>query len=420
MRSLCVRISPALTMDFQQEVATILQVDNPSARLEAYKKLVDVLVSKGLADQLQHLIDHLMDESVQPINSRPSMDYLAERISALKDEPLRGLCSYGIARLESRLASFEEADERMKRHLADILINEEDYCGAATTLASINLESRGQRISGEEKAKMYLRISELYLEADETVTAETFIKRVSLHIDQVSDMQPRLRYQVSFGRILDAKRQFLEAARRFYGVSTEHGRDLEEETLLMLFDKAIVCTILAKAGPQRSRMLGALYKDARTHRATHFRVLESMYKQRLLRGTDVASFEKSLMPHQKALLADGMTVLEKAVMEHNMVACAKLYNNISFQELGTLLEIDSERAEKIVAVMISEGRLNGTIDQIDGTVSFTEDANDSKGVNQGVHTWDSNISRVCTTLNACVEQIVKTYPALKTRRTRLA
>lgn len=39
-------------------------------------------------------------------------------------------------------------------------------------------------------------------------------------------------------------------------------------------------------------------------------------------------------------------------------------------ELGALLEIDPEKAEKIASQMITEGRLNGYIDQLDSTVHF--------------------------------------------------
>ena len=35
----------------------------------------------------------------------------------------------------------------------------------------------------------------------------------------------------------------------------------------------------------------------------------------------------------------GSTILERAVIEHNLLAASKLYNNISFEELGALLEI---------------------------------------------------------------------------------
>jgi len=40
-----------------------------------------------------------------------------------------------------------------------------------------------------------------------------------------------------------------------------------------------------------------------------------------------------------AVLDTGSTILDRAVIEHNLLSASKLYNNISFDELGTLLEI---------------------------------------------------------------------------------
>ena len=39
-------------------------------------------------------------------------------------------------------------------------------------------------------------------------------------------------------------------------------------------------------------------------------------------------------------------------------------------ELGALLEVDPLRAEKIASQMITESRMNGSIDQIDSIVHF--------------------------------------------------
>jgi ABC-type phosphate transport system ATPase subunit len=36
--------------------------------------------------------------------------------------------------------------------------------------------------------------------------------------------------------------------------------------------------------------------------------------------------------------------LEKAIIEHNMVAASKVYDNIHFSELGKLLEVDAGQA----------------------------------------------------------------------------
>lgn len=62
--------------------------------------------------------------------------------------------------------------------------------------------------------------------------------------------------------------------------------------------------------------------------------------------------------------------MDRAVIEHNLLSASKLYNNITFEELGALLEIPPSKAEKIASQMVTEGRMNGFIDQIDSILHF--------------------------------------------------
>lgn len=73
--------------------------------------------------------------------------------------------------------------------------------------------------------------------------------------------------------------------------------------------------------------------------------------------SQVETFSKSLREHQKAITPDGSTVLEKAVVEHNLLAASRLYNNIYFSELGQLLGVPPNKAERIASRMIAENRL---------------------------------------------------------------
>ena len=54
---------------------------------------------------------------------------------------------------------------------------------------------------------------------------------------------------------------------------------------------------------------------------------------------DLQEFESQLQPHQRAIMPDGSPILDHAVIEHNLLAASKLYNNITFTGLGALLEI---------------------------------------------------------------------------------
>ena len=106
------------------------------------------------------------------------------------------------------------------------------------------------------------------------------------------------------------------------------------------------------------RMLATLYKDERCQQLSCFNILEKMYLDRLIKRTELTEFETLLQvwweleffspshcfpkftsnpseqAHQKALTADGSTILEHAVIEHNLLAASKLYNNITFEGLG--------------------------------------------------------------------------------------
>jgi len=121
-----------------------------------------------------------------------------------------------------------------------------------------------------------------------------------------------------------------------------------------------------------------------------------MFLDRILRSAEVKDFEGTLKPHQLARVAlssndrvasathtDGdandptiskrtgpSTVLDRAVMEHNLLASSKIYNNITFKGLGALLDLSPSAAENMARKMIEQGRLKGSIDQVDKLIWF--------------------------------------------------
>ncbi|KAG0327052.1 COP9 signalosome complex subunit 4 [Podila horticola] len=117
-------------------------------------------------------------------------------------------------------------------------------------------------------------------------------------------------------------------------------------------------------------MLATLYKDDRSQRLPHYSILEKMYLDRVLRSNEVSEFASTLKQHQLALLPDNTTVLDRAVIEHNLLSASKIYNNISFEELGALLGVKAEQAEARASKMMGEGRMSGSIDQIERLIFF--------------------------------------------------
>ena len=97
-----------------------------------------------------------------------------------------------------------------------------------------------------------------------------------------------------------------------------------------------------------------------------------MYKHQIVRNDDLVAFEQSLADHQKAVMGDGLTIVQRAIIEHNMVAVGKLYDSIYLTELGVLLGVSPDRVDKLAAKMIVDGSIRGSIDLVAQYFGFTD------------------------------------------------
>jgi len=324
---------------------------------------------------------------------------------------------HAVAGIAARNNPFEEADLRLRRALALHHHDEEEWGAAAAVLAGATVENASTQRAEADLAMFYTEVAEYYLQAEDELAAERMIGRAAQHAHHLKPDGPdanhalyRLRYLVSHARILDSKRKFLDAARRYYELShsaNSAALGLDTDDLQQLLDSAITCAILAPAGPQRTRLLAMLCKDVRVEQCEHGAVLLKMYREQLLKGEDLRAFEAGLQEHQRATGGDGLTVLRRATIEHNMIGASKIYTTIRFAELGALLEIGAEQAEKITATMVTTGRLKGTIDQIDGVLEFEGSGSEV------LLNWDGRISQVCNDMDACLESIAATGIALE-------
>lgn len=126
---------------------------------------------------------------------------------------------------------------------------------------------------------------------------------------------------------------------------------------------------------------------------------------RLLQKEQIARFLPTLQPHQLATHPDGDTVLDRAVMEHNLLAVSRLYTNIAFEELGQLLSVSPVKAETTAARMIYENRMKASIDQVDAILQFSPNP---PGLQ--IDQWDAHIATICSAVDDCVESIIDKYP----------
>lgn len=166
-----------------------------------------------------------------------------------------------------------------------------------------------------------------------------------------------------------------------------------------------------------TRVLGIVYNDERLNQLdltadfqSHSSILTKMYLNRVVQKQELEKFESSLADHQKAIMADGLTIVERGVLEHNMVAVSHLYTSIYFEQLAQLLGVvDAVKGEKVAAKMISDGSLSGEIDEVEGVLRFFHKSGAAAGSSDGNQSnlvgWDETITQFCIQLNKVTDAV---------------
>jgi COP9 signalosome complex subunit 4 len=384
--------------------STLLDLEDASAskKPDLYNSLLSNILSNSspttLTPNLTAYIESLLSESLNVVTARPLLALFVEKLSTVPDSTVKiEVGKRAIDLLAPKVVSYEEQDTNLKYLVADAYEAEEEYVSSAQTLEKIPVESSQRGISADDKAKLWIRIVRCYVEEDDTTSALTYLNRIKGVIYLVKDKETRLHFNLNQAKILDSQRSFLDASAAYHSISLE--TLIDESERLRALSEAMKCAVLAPAGPLRGRTLAKLYKDDRATQVDEYGILEKIFLNRLLSQAEVAAFASTLQPHQLAKTADGSTVLDKAVLEHNLLAVSRLYSNISTESLGLLLGVDREKSEQYAAQMIEQGRLSGYIDQIGGFIYFEggegtgERRTKVEGavVGREVRKWDGNV-----------------------------
>jgi COP9 signalosome complex subunit 4 len=392
-----------------EQLSKAAQSDRAGGYLQLLHTIPPTSAPDRLTQDLSTFISSVFNASLGIVATRPLLTAFVETLRQVPSNDTKvevGQHTLEVLRLLS--GSFEEQDALTRDIMATAYEAEDDNLAAAKVLQGIHVESAQRLLSPEQKVRHLIRITRNFLEVDDTVNAETYLNRAKQDLYKCDDVELSLLFQLSQARIFDARRKFLEAAQGYHTLS--FSPVIAEEERLHTLSQSIKCAVLAPAGPARSRMLGRLYKDERCAQLDEFSMLEKMFLDRLLTPVEVKKFAEGLQPHQTAKTADGMTVLDKAVVEHNLLGASRLYNNISTQALAQLLglghdnesvEDKAERAEEYAARMIEQGRLVGRIDQIDAVIYFeggeeatgktTNSGSADNIVGREIRRWDGNV-----------------------------
>ncbi|PIA52568.1 hypothetical protein AQUCO_01000441v1 [Aquilegia coerulea] len=385
--------------------ASAAAITDQRQKIEHYKHILSAVLVSNDITQAMKFVEHMVSDDVPLVVSRQLLQTFAQDLGTLEPEAQKEIAHYALTQIQPRVVSFEEQVLIIREKLAELYESEEQWSRAAQMLSGIDLDSGIRMMDESYKLAKCVHIARLYLEDDDAVNAEAFINKASFLVSNSQHEVLNLQYKVCYARILDLKRKFLEAALRYYDISQIEKRQIgdemiDEDALEQALTAAVTCTILAAAGPQRSRVLATLYKDERCSKLKIYPILQKVYLERILRKPEIDAFAEELKAHQKALLPDNFTVLDRAMIEHNLLSASKLYTNISFEELGALLGIAPLKAEKIASRMIYEDRMRGSIDQVEALIHFEDDTEE-------LQQWDQQIVGLCQALNDVLDGMAK-------------
>eukprot|EP00817_Percolomonadidae_sp_ATCC50343_P004728 CAMPEP_0117427964 /NCGR_PEP_ID=MMETSP0758-20121206/7753_1 /TAXON_ID=63605 /ORGANISM="Percolomonas cosmopolitus, Strain AE-1 (ATCC 50343)" /LENGTH=377 /DNA_ID=CAMNT_0005214009 /DNA_START=30 /DNA_END=1160 /DNA_ORIENTATION=+ len=374
---------------------SITKIGQPNDRIKAFKDYFTELIEKNKKEELNNCIQKLVKSS-DTIVSRPSIAFVGEKFNEMeKDTSHFDLIielSESILEILHESGSFFDTSATIREICARILEKKQEYSGAARMLAGIAIDS--SKKSPAEKCAHFVRISQLYLEDEESARALPYMNQASNYFSKCKDTNTKVRYHLCWANIYDFDRKFLKASRSYYDLSLSVIKD----DLPSVLNKAMVTAILSPAGPQRSRLLKIMYNDDRCTSFPVYSSVEKMYLQRILREHEIEQMDSLLQEHQRAEGVDGLTYLQKAVIQHNLLAASSIYNNIRFEELGKLLGISNTAAEEIAAKMIAEKRMEGYIDQVENIMYFEDEG-------ASLVDWDYQISTICRSMENVTEEI---------------
>ncbi|CAI0436196.1 unnamed protein product [Linum tenue] len=329
-------------------------------KIEQYKHILSSVISSNDIIHAKKFIDHMLSDDVPLVVSRQLLQTFAQELGRLQPEAQKDIAKYTLTQIQPRVVSFEEQVLIIREKLAELYESERQWSLAAQMLSGIDLDSGMRVIDDGYRLSKCVQIASLYLEDDDAVNAEAFINKASFLVSNSQHEVLNLQYKVCYARILDLKRKFLEAALRYYDISQIEKRQIGDETidedaLEQALTAAVTCTILAAAGPQRSRVLATLYKDERCSKLKIYPILQKVYLERILRKPEIDAFSQELKPHQ---------------------------------------------AEKIASRMIFEDRMRGSIDQVEAVIHFEDDTEE-------LQQWDQQIVGLCQALNDVLDSMAK-------------
>jgi COP9 signalosome complex subunit 4 len=160
----------------------IAAVSDQKVKTAQYREVLTELLAgggDGAVEGLKHLVLHMLSDDVPLVISRQILQTLCAEIQTLPAEQHKETAEFALQKISPRVVSFEEQVSVLREGLAALHQTEEEWSRAAGVLAGIDLDSGIRVLSDEYKLQKCVQIATLYLQDDDAINAETFIKKAA-------------------------------------------------------------------------------------------------------------------------------------------------------------------------------------------------------------------------------------------------
>mmetsp|Transcript_4672 Transcript_4672/g.13071 ORF Transcript_4672/g.13071 Transcript_4672/m.13071 type:complete len:436 (-) Transcript_4672:224-1531(-) len=378
-----------------QGVGSLSEGELEEKKIQLQSLLQALDSSKTAADAINFVGGHIGP------NSKYILATLGEALPKVKAQDETKLAVYrGVLELLESNQTEEVAN--LKRQTVDILEGQSKWEDAAQILESIDVKSRIKTDISEEATAHFTKVASLYLRSGKVAQAAQAINQASPFLPKPSPVG----YRDVWASLYAHKHEFQKASyTNLTLVQTCDAGDATPKSALQYLHEAALCAALTPAGPHRLRLLRTICKDERLDSLPFSKLIQEMYKERMIGQHQKTLLRKYLGPHHLTpTRTETASPLERAVIEHNLLSARNIYNNISFEELGLLLGLSPDDAETTAAKMILENRMEGYLDQVKKILYFQE--------GDEMVALSESIQACCAKVSAVVDCITEAHPTI--------
>ena len=193
-RDLNFALDPRAAAAMEARLGGIAAVSDQKSRTSQYKEVLDELLSgDGDTEGLKLMVTHMLSDDVPLVISRQVLQTLCQDLQRLPSERHKETADFALEKITPRVVSFEEQVSVLREGLSQLYQDERLWSRAAQVLSGIDLDSGIRVLSDEYKLQKCVQIAALYLEDDDALNAETYIKKASFLLGACKVRLPLIR-----------------------------------------------------------------------------------------------------------------------------------------------------------------------------------------------------------------------------------